>query len=346
LIDSYYTPPDLASRLINHIRKKDISSVIDFCIGDGELIRAALKKWPSTKCFGTDISDAAVSNVKSLHPDWELDRCDFLDENSLDQSNIILNNKNGFDLILLNPPFSCIGGSIHNVRFKGEDFKSSTAMKFLVESIKYLSKTGCLYAIMPISIAYSQKDKKIWDFLVSDYNLSILEIPYGNHFKNCSPNIIFISLNDDSKSLITTKLKKISINGYSSSIFRGKVSMCDVRNDAGGRPLIHSTNLRNNKIEGLNLYVQNKLSELKGPAVLIPRVGNPNPNKICIIPKNKIYVLSDCVLGIKTKTLKDAKAVKSCLIENWNDMKDLYKGTGARYITLERLSDFLGIKKS
>jgi hypothetical protein len=57
-------------------------------------------------------------------------------------------------------------------------------------------------------------------------------------------------------------------------------------------------------------------------------------------------VLSDCVLGIKTKTLKDAKAVKSCLIENWNDMNDLYKGTGARYITIERLSDFLGIKKS
>jgi 16S rRNA G966 N2-methylase RsmD len=345
LIDSFYTPPDLAVRLLNHIQTKSISNVVDFCIGDGELLRAALKKWPNIKCFGIDISEVAVQKVKELHSNWEVDQCDFLDTSSMSQCDILKKNKNGFDLILLNPPFSCIGGTIHEVQFEGNIYQASTAMKFLIESIKYLTKDGSLFAIMPVSIAYSQKDKILWKILVENYRLSILESPNGSHFKNCSPNIIFISINDSSRPIMPTDFKKISINGYSISIFRGKASMYTIKNQANGRHIVHSTNLKDNKLEGLNIKVQNILSEVKGPAILIPRVGNPNPNKICIIPRDKIYVLSDCVFAIKTNTLAEAKIVKSILLENWSSLRDLYKGTGARYITKERLSDYLGIKK-
>jgi hypothetical protein len=95
----------------------------------------------------------------------------------------------------------------------------------------------------------------------------------------------------------------------------------------------------------LNVKIQNNLSELKGPAVLIPRVGNPNPNKVCAIPEDATYILSYCVLAIKTKTMAGAKEIKSALLENWYYVNELYKGTGARYITIERLSEFLGMKK-
>jgi len=345
LIDSYYTPPNLAFQLIKYIRKQDIKTVADFCVGDGVLLRAGLKKWPDIECFGTDISAKAISSVRFLHPNWNLGKCDFLNENSQRQCKILKNNKNGFDLVLLNPPFSCVGGTINEIELEGKVFNASTAMMFLVEAIKYISKNGCLYAIMPISVAYSQKDKKLWKFLVDKYKLTVLEIPNGNHFKNCSPSIIFISINDNPKYSIPTDFNQISLNGLSISIFRGKVSMYTVQNTNEGEFIVHTTNLKNNKIKNLSIRVQNKLSEVKGPAVLIPRVGNPNPKKICVISQDTTYILSDCVLAILTITIKDAYEIKSILLENWTCLNELYKGTGARYITIERLSDFLGIKQ-
>lgn len=345
MIDSFYTPPDLADRLIDYIKSKNIRNVIDFCIGNGELIRAVLKKWPNIECFGTDISEKAISSVKELHPIWNLDKCDFLETKSQGQCKLLSENIKVFDLVVLNPPFSCIGGSIHEVHIDDKIFSASTSMKFLVESIKYLSKNGSLFAIMPISIAYSQKDKKLWDFLVANYKLTILEIPNGNYFKNCSPTILFVSINDNSESNISIKINPISIINKDYSIFRGKVSMNTIKHNIMGKYLIHTTNLKNNNIENLNIKVFNKLSEIKGPAVLIPRVGNPNPFKICVVPKDANYTLSDCILAIKAKTIKDANDLKFNLIENWKQVNDLYRGTGARYITIERLSVLLGLKK-
>jgi methylase of polypeptide subunit release factors len=66
VVDSFYTPSDLASRLVNHVKIIKVKNVIDFCIGNGELIRAALKKWPDIKCYGTDISENAIKIVKTL----------------------------------------------------------------------------------------------------------------------------------------------------------------------------------------------------------------------------------------------------------------------------------------
>lgn len=151
MIDSYYTPIYLASRLVEYLKDKNFNNVVDFCIGDGELIRVALRRWPKIKCYGTDISNLALKQVIRNHPDWILSKCDFLSEYSRNRCKVFGLNKSGFDLILLNPPFSCIGGTVHNVTLNGISFKVSTAMKFLSESIKYLSLDGCILAIMPIT---------------------------------------------------------------------------------------------------------------------------------------------------------------------------------------------------
>ena len=345
LIDSYYTPSDLAVRLIKHVKKTRIKSVIDFCIGDGELIRAALKKWPDINCFGTDISKKSIKSVKVNHPEWKLGVCDFLNVRSQRSCKILKSRNDGFDLILLNPPFSCIGGTIHDLEFDGNTYRVSTAMKFLAESIKHLSLNGSLYAILPISIAYSQKDQKLWNILVENYFLKILEVPNGNYFKNCSPSIIFVSINDRTKLGISIEFNNLSILTKNISLFRGKVSMNTIKHNRYGKYFIHSTNLRNNQIENLNYRVKNKLSEVIGPAILLPRVGTPNPSKICVISEGITYTLSDCVLAIKTKTMEEAIEIKTQILDNWVFFNNLYQGTGARYITLIRLESFFGPKK-
>lgn len=344
MVDSFYTPPDLASRLVEYVKNKHFSNVVDFCIGEGELVRAALKIWPEIKCYGTDISEVAIKSVSEKHPDWVLGKCDLLDNESINECNIIKEKHDGFDLILLNPPFSCIGGTIQKVVLDENTFYVSTSMNFLVESIKHLSKNGCLLAIMPISVCYSQKDRKVWEYLEMNYMLSVLEIPNGNYFKNCSPSIVFISINLNHS--LNPKTKRFSLklkNSY--SIFRGKVSMYSARQDANGCILIHSTNIRNNELVNLNLKVLNKLSEVTGPAILIPRVGNPSKGKICVKRNFESYTLSDCVIAIKTNNIKTADKIFSLIIDNWDTFSNIYMGTGARFITIERLDFFLGKNK-
>ena len=108
--------------------------------------------------------------------------------------------------------------------------------------------------------------------------------------------------------------------------------------------LVHSTNMRDNKIIELEYKVINSISKIRGPALLIHRVGHPNIKKICIISSKEVYALSDCVIGIKTKTMKECQSLKKIISGHWNDFSNLYKGTGAKYITIERLKYFFCVK--
>lgn len=341
--DSFYTPTSLAQTLVNYIPEKNIKTVADFCVGDGELLRAAVNRWPDAECYGIDISKEVIELVKKSHPSWKLDECDFFAD---DQRNKLpdLNIKDGFDLILLNPPFSCIGAAKRKISIDEQEFEASTAMAFLAIALKYMSKNGCVFAILPNSAAYSQKDKKIWSTLVSKYKLVICEEPRVNQFNGCSPNIILVSLNVASIPCISKRLDKLPLTISQPNIFRGKISMHKIGTiDSNGFYLVHSTNIYKDKLQNLSIKIINRLSQVTGPAVLLPRVGSPNPQKICVITKKETYVLSDCIIAVKTSSLKDAQTLKKSLTNNWNEFSNLYKGTGAKYITVERLKDFLNI---
>lgn len=343
LKDSFYTPTVLADKLVDYIIEQNIFSVADFCVGEGNLLKAAQSRWKNIQCFGTDISRSTIESVKKKHPLWCVKKCDFLNDS---ESKLIINDLK-FDLILLNPPFTCKGSTINSVTLDGIRYKVSTAMTFLVKSLSYLKKEGTLYAILPISCAYAQKDRKLWNSLVKDYRLNILEEPDKQYFLGCSPNIILISINSKRKEEYRNRYLSINkqLNGFSNlDFFRGKFSMYQLPNVVDSDTfLIHSTNLKKNRVEGLNRKISYPQSELNGPAVLMQRVGNPNIEKICIITSQEKYVLSDCIIAIKTGSDDECLRLKNILIDNWDKLETYYKGTGAKYITVDRLKLFLGV---
>lgn len=344
--DIHYTPENLSTRLIKYIDRINIKTIVDFCVGNGSLLIAAKDRWAKANFFGADISKEAISYLKTNYPDWSLSQFDFTNKKSRTNSKIIRLNKTGFDLILLNPPFSCRGGEVHRVILNNEEFLVSTSMMFLVESIQYLAKDGVLLAILPISAAYSQKDKKIWNKLMKYHNLKILEEPKVNEFKSCSASVILVSVNTSTNKTFFNTEKSLKTVYNDVSIFRGKIGMHTLNGAIDtGTYLVHSTNIRENSLINLNYKTKSNISELAGPAVLLPRVGLPNPQKICTIHSKEKYVLSDCILAIKTKSYEQANQIKKDLLNNWNDFSNLYKGTGAKYVTIERLKIYLNIKE-
>ena len=63
--------------------------------------------------------------------------------------------------------------------------------------------------------------------------------------------------------------------------------------------------------------------------------------------KNHTYAVTQRVLkdeNMKSSEEEITEALYKILLADWNNFKMLYKGTGAKYITLERLTSYLGIK--
>ncbi|MEQ9414564.1 MAG: hypothetical protein RIF39_12075 [Cyclobacteriaceae bacterium] len=108
-----------------------------------------------------------------------------------------------------------------------------------------------------------------------------------------------------------------------------------------GYYLVHSTNLKNNGVENLAYKMKHKYSKLKGPAVLLPRVGKPTKSKICILESESTVILSDCVLAIETLTINDAVNLQKTIIRRWASFSQMYQGTGAKYTTVKKLEIFL-----
>lgn len=344
MVDSYYTPSDLANKLVGYIDKDKVRVIADFCVGDGVLLRAAEKRWPDATCVATDISSSALSTVRKAHQDWTVGRCDLLNKKSRDRCRALNEANEQVDLVLLNPPFSCKGGTRKEVLLNGEVFQCSTALAFVVTALSYMSSSGCLYAILPRSVAHSERDARLWKALVSGYNLKVLTRSSQKYFVGCSPHIIIISLNVAEHTCISTGVLRLDAKERIVSIIRGNVPMNIAKKRCDGVDLlVHSTSLRMNNVSPARFLRKAGDLEVSGPAVLLPRVGTPRKDKICLLLKDESVVLSDCVIAIQTHSLAASKRLQRQILSNWTLVDELYQGTGARYVTLSRLKEFFSV---
>lgn len=342
-MDSFYTPPSLSKRLADSVVTNEVRSIADFSIGGGELIKALVPRFHEAEIYGVDISQEVIQELKKQYADWNLAVCDFMDEKS--RNTIGFLEENSFDLIVQNSPFTCKGSTIYNVDFDGRLFKVSIAMLFLLTALKYISEQGGVYAILPISCIYSQKDHEAWRYLKECYNACVLEEPKRYYFsKKCSPNIVLVYAGSYKVKSKVAVMDSPFNNFGVSKIVRGAVKMQNLTFSSSYEsfPLVHTTNMKNGGLVGLKNIIGNKIVE--GPGVLIPRVCNPNPGKIVLLNEGMRVVLSDCVMLLQTGSQEEAKKLKELIHFNWNAFEGLYKGTGARYTTVSLLYETFGAK--
>ena len=351
--DSYYTPMLLADKLANFVVATKVKSAIDFCVGDGDLLKAVARRYKNVKLYGTDISDDSIEKLSGECPKWQLAQCDFRDDKWLEKVSFLKGKK--FDLIMMNPPFTCKGSIIERIKFEGEEYKVSTAMYFLIRALRYLDENGGLYAILPISCVYSEKDYKVWEYLKAHYNACVLDESERVYFsKNkvkkteatvrCSPNIVMVYVGRYAvKGQQTVEHMDFSCLPVS-DVIRGSVRMQNPLYSRSPKAvkLIHTTNIQKGKLVDLKRVLIGNLQIVDGYGVVIPRVCNPNPMKIALLDGTSTYVLSDCVIVLRTTTMAEASKVRQYILNNWIDFVTIYKGTGAQYTTLARAKELFG----
>ncbi|RUL59253.1 methyltransferase [Prevotella koreensis] len=345
--DSFYTPSLLADKLISLITASQVKRTIDFCVGNGNLLKAVARRYGDIELYGTDISDDAINKLKSDNPAWQLEQCDFRDIEWLERVHFLKDKK--FDLIVMNPPFTCKGSIIEHIEFEGEEFKVSTAMLFLMRALRYLDEIGGVYAILPISCVYSEKDSKAWKYLKTHYNACILDKSEKVYFSkskvtqadasvSCTPNIVMVYVGN----YAVNGIKEEHYADFSSlpvyDIIRGCVRMQNpaYSHNTKAVKLIHTTNIKMGKLVNIKKVLPGTSRQVNGCGVIIPRVCNPNPMKITLLDGTSKYLLSDCVIVLRTATMAEAEQVRQHILNHWKEFVKIYRGTGAQYTTLAR----------
>jgi len=348
--DRFYTPPRLAEALVGYIASIRSPTVIaDFAAGDGELLRAAQQKWPQAQLVATDLNCHIVSRLRAAHQRWRIGKADFLNPSSRERCQALSEIKGKVTLAILNPPFSCRGAKSWSITINGATIKCGLAMAFICTTVSYLASGSHILAVLPAGCLRSQKDQAAWEAVDAVCERHIIARNGHRAFKGCFPRTVLVHLRLRPEGTIGHRQGRVSKhldhndNAVAVHIVRGTVPMHSLNGESsrGMLPLVHSTDLLNGGVMLSRRKGDRTRRGITGPAVLIPRVGQPSKCKVCLYSGKGQVVLSDCVIGLKCKTLSDAKDLRHALLRRWQLVKEVYGGTCARYITLEGLRGLL-----
>ena len=346
-MDAHYTPRDLATRMVASAADIRPSVIADLCAGRGDLLLQAEEVWPNAEYAAVDIDQSATRHLRRLRPQWSVGCCDLTNPNSRSRSSVLQRMKNRISLLLLNPPFSCRGGRRYSTTLPNRTIYSSVAMTFLITSLYYLHHLGSAVVVLPYGSLYSQKDQSAWTYIKRHFNVTVVNSPKRSTFPNTSANVAVVKLSPigaNTKSISTPpRPDSTPIERRSIKMIRGSQPVHRTRGRSSGPVLIHSTELRDALVYANGRRGFSTHRTIIGPAVLLPRVGRITKGKIAISCSDFPIVLSDCVIGIITKSLNDAKDIRRRLVDSFQVIKAQYVGTGAPFVTIERLTDALSL---
>ncbi len=156
----YYTPPEIATLLVNQLRVPHPEKIIDICCGSCNLLYAAKRKWPRARLVGVDL----VPNIQSD-----------VDIKCLDGRVFATSEEEKFPLILANPPFEYLENrnvfpELYIGLPKGYTV-TRLEIEMLIANLRLLDNEGVLMIIMPSSFVNAETHVKIRRHIASEYSL-------------------------------------------------------------------------------------------------------------------------------------------------------------------------------
>jgi predicted RNA methylase len=349
-LDAFFTPASVADRLVRYVQQSAPSVVLDPAAGDGALLSAASTLWPDSRMVALDCD---LRRVRSLRrqTEWDCGRCDFLGLRSRTSSHLLREIYQNVDLVLLNPPYSARGNSGWQSALSGMEVRSGRAMAFVLNALETLRDDGEMVALLPSSTVTSQRDSDAWEVVYKNAQVSIIDwFPRGTFPQGTAVTVgIHLQKSTTGGAASRHVPGARTLPYWEVRLLRGNVPVHEAKqaglssNRTADRiPYIHTTDMRDGEVTQfpLTLPIDCFTSQVLGPAVLIPRVGKPLPDKIVFWPGGAA-VLSDCVFAIDVDTIEDARKIQAVLRNNFSAIATGYKGSCAPYLTISSLVSLL-----
>ncbi len=180
---TYYTPIDLARKLLKIIPEKKIETMIDICCGSWNLLTAGKEKYPNAKISGIDID-----NMSEI---YRFEGAFFQVNDGREFALKQYKSKETYDLILSNPPFGFI--SENDRKFFNEYldvFYSRLLNKryeceMIQANLLLAHNNSILLFILPYTFVAGISFKEARRQISNDYSvISIVKLPFTTFGKN------------------------------------------------------------------------------------------------------------------------------------------------------------------
>lgn len=346
-LDRYYTPADVARTALEQADLPNTPTVCaDSTCGTGHLLKAANDVFGPLHCIGIDRDRQAIAKLRKNNPEWVLAVGNLLSDLSYKRTFASVIPRH-VDLLVLNPPFSHGKRKAVEITYGNRKFKGSVAMAHILRSFQLFRPIQGAVVIAPESLLYSETDFAARSALAETYSFRKIADLESCTFRGTRAHASIIQIGQiESDSIPTGSLPTTKAIGI--SIVRGGLPVHMMCSNSQGVPYIHSTDIRS-MVEDPSASHFLKTADVykgrvKGWTVLIPRVGMPDPRLVRKINVNEPVQLSDCVIALMCHTKAAAHAVELRIQTSWDEFRSLYKGTGARYVTLSRLRSWLAEK--
>lgn len=348
-LDRYYTPVDLAESLISSNFKVEPSVCVDSTCGSGNLLEAASNVFENVKCVGLDRDKSAINALKRKNPNWTLSVADLMNKGSYSRT-LAVADKKRCDLLLLNPPFSQSRNKSVGIDYCGEEFRGSVAMAHILKSVEIFNPQHGAMIIVPESVLYSEVDAVARKCLEKKFSINLLDELDNKTFMGARVRSSVIKLTHGVSQLKGGHAKRIFPRDVSVELIRGGLPVHQAFDaDLSVRdlvPFLHTTDLSG--LDSASLWdlprwtSEKRKGRVAGNFIFLPRVGLPTENLINAIHASSEVQLSDCVFALRFSTIREARVMSEFLNSNRQELLELYRGTGARYLTISRLSEWLG----
>ena len=314
--------------------------IADLAAGNGDLLLQAERVWPTAAFVATDIDRRAIRRLSRLRPSWTVGRCDLRSSRSRASCRALDSLHHSTCLMLLNPPFSCRGGTRFLVQTSNGPLHASTAMSFLLHAAAYVAPGGHIVSILPLGCLHNAKDVQAWTYLESGYNATVLQTYPKGTFPNSTASTALVRLSprtDDitpnhRSDLCTTRGLLLRVR-----VIRGTCPLHRPKHEHDKPALVHYTDLRSGVVAMNGRRGFGSFRCVDGPAILLPRVGRLTSGKIARLDSSHPVMLSDCVIALKPESPDHARTLCDRLLANLEHLRAHYIGTGAPFITIRRL---------
>lgn len=341
--DAYYTPDDIATEMLA-MAGGEPRIVLDAAVGDGALLRAASRRWPSARYVGFDVDQQQLRRTKAKHPEWSIGRVDMFSERSRAASSAWRSMREAVDLIVLNPPFSYRGGYSIPVVFEGVRFPLTPASAFVALSLSRLSRRGQLLALMPAGVLENERDEGFWAALSSGCEVKILGSFSRNAFRGARTKSVLVSVSPRSGPSLRQVVDFAPAHRSCVEIVRGRVpvhALAGRSSDATAAPFVHTRDLAG-LTDAANTRVKTSASlATVGPFLTLPRVGRVLPDHVKVLKLPREIVLSDCVFALRAASPADLEVLRTVVASHIVELQEEYVGGCAPYLTVRRLLAFL-----
>ena len=340
-LDRFYTPPAVAERLAAPIAKLHKPVCVDPSCGRGSLLDAVEGAARHVSCLGLDRDRAAVEALRNARPTWTVSVGDMLDARSVSRSKVYRSGRR-IDAIVTNPPFSMRGKRVVEVATPSGVTRCSIAAAHLLAAIEHFRPQSVVSALLPESFLHSDLDALARRAISRNWSFSCIEFVGRDAFHGAHANAAIVHLRPGEAPTLSQKEANAS-HVVTCQVIRGGLPVHEFESNRTGLRFVHTVDFLTlrSRPQALERATPIKRGIVSGNLVLLPRVGAPRLEELRPIEVRSPIQLSDCVIALRFASRKDAERGARLLWKEFEILVGIYRGTGARYTTVDKLVRWL-----